>query len=97
MQTDVSVASEESPIVRLKCGEIVSRFQYKRVLDLKQEENGAILFNDLVLRCRDDAEGFSVQYVYFDGSLRRLRELGFLDDDDEVPASIRAIALSIAD
>lgn len=97
MQTESSAVAEESPFVRLRCGELVSRHQLNRVLSLKHEENGEILLNDLILRSQDDSDGFSTQFLYFDGSLRRLEELGFLDEGWNVPASIRAIALSLID
>ncbi len=97
MQTEASATSEESPIVTLKCGEVVSRYQFNRVLALKKEKNGAILLNDLILRCREDPASFDLWFVYYEGSLQRLRELGLLDSDGEVPPSIRAIALSLSD
>lgn len=96
MQTQEPVTDAESPLYRLKSGEHVSRYLVNKVLRLKHEENGGILFNDLVMRCQDDLSGNHLRIVYFDGSLRRLAELAFLDDDWTVPHTIREIALDLA-
>jgi hypothetical protein len=101
MQAQVEVTSGqkepnfagEAPVVRLKNGTLASRYNVKRVMATLGEmqtkmENGAILINDLVMKCRDD------EHHYFDGCERMLFELSFVDADGDVVPSVRDIVLS---
>lgn len=97
MQTDASVESEESPIVRLKNGTQVSRHLRNRVLSMRSAKNGALLFNDLVMRCHDLNRGEEIHFMYFDGSISHFGTLGFLQPDGNVYPTVREIVLDLAD
>ena len=95
MQTQEASSKKLSPVVRLENSAQVSRHLLHKVLRLKSEENGEILFNDLVMRCHDDSAGEDIRYVYFDGSISRLGSLGFLQPDGTVYKTLRDIVLSL--
>lgn len=83
---------EESPVVTLKNGKSASRVTVKRVMDKMKDmlsiPNGAILLNDLVMKCQNE------RHQFFDGCAAKLYELGFLDSDGVVFPSMRDIVLS---
>jgi hypothetical protein len=90
-----SSLTDESPVVTLKSGHRVSSFLVKQVMSKVKEmqedmKNGAILLNDLVMRCRDE------NHEFFIGCQWKLAELGFLDTNDNVIPSMREIILSSA-
>lgn len=95
MQTQQAGSKPLSPVVRLENSVKVSRHLLLKVLRLKDKENGAILFNDLVMRCHDEPGGEEMRFVYFDGSISRLGSLGFLQPDGTVYPTVRDIVLSL--
>jgi len=91
-----SSLADESPIVTLKTGSKVSRFLVQEVMTkLKQMQqdmqNGAILLNDLVMKCRDE------NHEFFNGCQWKLSELGFLDTEGNVHGTMREIVLAAVD
>jgi hypothetical protein len=87
------VTHTESPVVLLKNGERASRILVTKVMDQLLElmtvtKNGALLLNELVMKCHDD------EYECFDGCSWKLCELGLFDNDGKVKSSVRDIVLS---
>lgn len=83
----------ESPVVLLKNGEQASRVIVKEIMSklhdiMNKEPNGALLLNELIMRCMDE------QYECFDGCSWRLCSHGLFDSDGHVKSSVRAIVLS---
>lgn len=83
----------ENPVVLLKNGTRASRVLVKKVMDQLLElmtvtKNGALLLNELVMKCHDD------EYECFDGTAWKLCELGLFDSDGMVKPSVRDIVLS---
>ena len=96
MQTQEVGIAKPNPVVRLKSGALVSQALVKRVVEMMDGENGALLFNDLVMRCQDEFGSEEMRFVYFDGSISRLGTLGFLQPDGNVYPTFREIALDLA-
>lgn len=89
----IETAHSESPVVTLRTGRRVSRFLVKQVmiklkLIVEDMQNGAILLNDLVMKCHNE------EHTFFDGSQWKLAELGFLDTNGQVIDSMREIVLA---
>lgn len=88
-----SSLTEETPVVVLKTGNKASRFLVKEVMAMIKQiqedtQNGAILLNDLVMKCQDE------EHRFFDGCQWKLSTLGFLDTDGLVKPSMKEIILS---
>jgi len=96
MQTQEVAPTDPNPVFRLKNGTLVSRHLVNKVLSLKNDENGALLFNDLLMRCQDEPSEEEIRFVYFDGSISRLGSLGFLAPGGSVIQTFRDIVLDLA-
>lgn len=84
---------EESPVVTLKNGTRYSRKLVKKIMDgihrmQKEIPNGAILINDLVMKLENE------RHQFFDGCQMALSQLGFVDEDGLIPASVSDILKS---
>jgi len=89
----LTIEQVDSPVVTLRTGRRASHYLVKQVmtnLKLIQDDmrNGAILLNDLVMKCRYE------DHPFFDGSQWKLSELGFLDTDGRVIETMREIILA---
>ncbi len=94
MEIQSSLSDNEGPTVTLKNGTLYSRRHVKNVMErikTMQHEipNGALLLHELVAKCNHRDHEFMDNCIG-----RKLEELGFVDPDDCVPASIRDIVLS---